>query len=114
MRNETKSLLITHHTQPGHENRYLQAQQGLFTEINCGEEYYSTNRKWPSMEELLSDKNIDDPGDTVLYKIILSSEHIPRLVKLLDREGINQAALMPHMDKVAQTILDRWSIQTRS
>ncbi|MEW8119953.1 MAG: FRG domain-containing protein [Candidatus Thiodiazotropha sp.] len=114
MRNEHKSSLITPLNQPGYLNEYLHAQQGLFTKLNCGEEYYSLNREWPALEDLLNDKYIDDPGDTVLDKIILSSEHIPRLLTLLDREGINQAALMPSMDKVAQTILDRWDIKAQS
>ncbi|MCG8084438.1 MAG: FRG domain-containing protein [Candidatus Thiodiazotropha taylori] len=109
-RDKHESKLITIHKQPGHKNKYLHAQQGLFTEINKGWEYYSTHGEWPALEDLLDDLNVFDPGGIVLRKIVLSSKHLPRLLTLLDREGINQAALMPTLDKVAQTVMDRWHI----
>ncbi|MCG7976214.1 MAG: FRG domain-containing protein [Candidatus Thiodiazotropha taylori] len=114
VRNKYQSSLIVPLNQPGHSNEYLQAQQGLFTALKCGEEYYSLNREWPALEDLLNDKYINDPGGVVLDKVVLSSEHIPRLLTLLDREGINQAALMPSKDMIAQTILDRWEINAQS
>ncbi|MBV2094490.1 MAG: FRG domain-containing protein [Candidatus Thiodiazotropha sp. (ex Codakia orbicularis)] len=100
--------LIIKHDQPGYKNQYLQAQQGSFLEIIGGEDFYSINNRWPALEDLLNSEYIHNPGEDFLFKIKLSSEHVPKLLSLLDREGINEAALMPSMDNVAQTVINRW------
>ncbi|MEW7990635.1 MAG: FRG domain-containing protein [Candidatus Thiodiazotropha sp.] len=97
------------HNQPGHKNQYLQAQQGLFFEITKAEEFYSLNGYWPALDDLLTNQHIQKPDEDIMLKITLSSEHVPILLTLLDREGINEAALLPSMDNVARTILDRWT-----
>ncbi|WP_316364428.1 FRG domain-containing protein [Candidatus Thiodiazotropha sp. CDECU1] len=97
------------HNQPSYKNNYLHAQQGLFTEIRGGEGYYSIHGKWPSLEDILDEKYIHRPESPLLIQIRLTIEQVPRLMTLLDREGINEAALMPSMDNITQTLLDRWS-----
>lgn len=102
------------HNQPGHKNQYLQTQQGLFFEVIKAEEFYSMNRHWPALDDLLTDQFIQKPDKEIMLKITLSSEYVPKLLTLLDREGVNEAALLPSMDNVAQTMLDRWTIRAQT
>lgn len=101
--------IVRPYSQPTYQNDYLRAQQGLFIEIRGGEEYYSIHGEWPSLEDILDEKYIYQPESPLLMQIRLSIEHAPNLTTLLDKEGINEAALMPSLDKITQTLLDRWS-----
>lgn len=86
-----------------HNNEYLGAQHGLFT-INIGVD----GEMYP-LEEFI--QKLDPTSFQVLpvkRKIVLPTSEANKLLQLLDREGINEANLMPSMDKVAKTVKDRW------
>lgn len=97
------------HRPPRSENIYLHSQGGLLTEITGGVSWFVTHGKgWPSMEDALAAVERDAP---VLVGHTLSAGQVPRLARLLEREGIHSAALMPTMDNVARTVLARWTTQ---
>jgi hypothetical protein len=93
---------------PRFSNRYLAAQNGLFSLINISS---TASHALPKLDAMVSewasvpDFNYHSP---VLRKIILPTSEIDHLLKLLDREGINEAYLMPSLDNAAQTIKERW------
>ena len=88
-----------------HTSEYLSAQHGLFTHV------YDNSGTRPSLESLVGSWSTapsysqDGP---VLRKLVLDAVFADDLLQLLDREGINEASLMPSLDKVAQTVKDRW------
>ena len=88
-----------------HTNEYLSAQHGLFTHI------YDNSGARPSLESLVGSwsraPSYSQDGP-VLRKLVLDAVLADDLLQLLDREGINEASLMPSLDKVAQTVKDRW------
>jgi hypothetical protein len=57
------------------------------------------------LEDVLEPIDLEEP---ILVGYTLDALHVPDLLKLLDREGVNAALLMPTMDNVAKTVLARW------
>lgn len=93
------------HKPANSENEFLHSQGGVFTELFGTERYFIKNRAWPSLEDVLGQPDINEP---ILLGYTLDAPHIPRLLELLDREGVNSAVLMPTLDNVAKTVLSRW------
>lgn len=79
-------------------NKYLHAQDGLFTTIH-GDRYYLQNRAWPSIEDL-------DAGDSSyeLIKHKLPKSMYFELLKRLENCGITIASLMPDHVHVAEHV----------
>ncbi|MDV3351440.1 FRG domain-containing protein [Leptothoe sp. LEGE 181152] len=102
---ENKQIQIDVYKVPRHSNEYLSAQQGLFTHSSDYQGYRNPLEllieSWPSAPSY-------SPDGPVLRRIVLNASQADELLKLLDREGINEASLMPSFDKVAQTVKDRW------
>lgn len=86
-------------------NQFLHSQGGVFTAIYDTERYFIANRTWPALEDVLQPLDFSEP---ILVGHTLVADHVPALLKLLDREGINAALLMPTLDNVAKTVLARW------
>ena len=59
----------------------------------------------PSVEAFVAQS---EPSQTVLRKLLLSHEHVPELVEILEREQMSRSALMPTMDNIATDIRKRW------
>jgi hypothetical protein len=96
---ETSVSLLT---VPQHENQYLGAQRGLFSMLPLRDRL-----PLRQLDNVLAmAKGLDGP---ILLKFLLRASEADSLLKLLDREGINDTSLMPSLDKVAQTIKHRWS-----
>jgi len=49
-------------------------------------------------------------NEIVLQKLTLPGDHADELLKLIDREGVNQATLMLTHDMVAATLKSRWKL----
>jgi hypothetical protein len=94
---------------PSHsENQFLHSQGGVLTELVASDhfyDYFSKNKAWPSLEIIFKRAKTDTP---VLIGHTLDEVNVPRLLTLLDREGINNAMLMPTLDNVSKTIISRW------
>jgi FRG domain len=90
---------------PRNGNEYLRAQEGLFT-------YVSWHDTIPSMDSLVKKwetYNTIKSGGPLLRKFVLPYQEVDKLLQLLDQEGINRASLMPSLDTVARTVIDRWN-----
>ena len=87
------------------ENQFLHSQGGVFTELYGTERHFLANRAWPALEDVLEPLNVIEP---LLVSHMLDAPHVPKLLQLLDREGVNAAILMPTLDNVAKTVLARW------
>ena len=88
------------------DNPYLAAQSGLFTTIGASGIYYMQHGgARPSVEAFVAQS---EPSQTVLRKLLLSHEHVPELVEILEREQMSRSALMPTMDNIATDIRKRW------
>lgn len=94
------------HRPPRGNNAFLHSQGGVFSEVLGVERHFLQHRSWPSLEHVLTGRETDTP---VLIGHTLEWEHVARLQTLLDREGIHTAALMPTLDNVARTVLERWA-----
>jgi hypothetical protein len=71
--------------------------------------YHREEKRWPDVEHVL--KRVADHNgfdDVVLQKLTLPGSQADELLKLIDREGVNQATLMPTHDMVAATLKSRW------
>jgi hypothetical protein len=86
-------------------NQFLHSQGGVFTELVVAESHFIANGDWPSLEDVLLPLDFIEP---ILVGHTLDAIHVPRLLKLLDREGVNMAVLMPTLDNVAKTVLAKW------
>ena len=42
-----------------------------------------------------------------MEKHVISSKQASEIIKILDKEGINQATLMPTLDNIAQLVMQR-------
>ena len=88
-----------------HNHDYLRAQQGLFTSMG-----HDRGDK-PALELAIQSRSLApsyNPDGAILRCIKLQIEEADKLLQLLDREGINEANLMPTLDKVAETVKSRW------
>lgn len=94
---------------PRATNHYLLSQRGIFTRFVYVPSYHREEKRWPDVEHVL--KRVADHNgfdDVVLQKLTLPSSQADELLKLIDREGVNQATLMPTHDMVAATLKSRW------
>ncbi|MFT3881296.1 MAG: FRG domain-containing protein [Gemmatales bacterium] len=87
-----------------HLFQYLHAQSGLFTWMN-GDFYFLKNAKWPSLPDLLHPVS---QGTKSLRKITLPASESENVLKLLWRERISKAHLMPTYDNVAASSMVKW------
>jgi len=108
--NVDKFKSFTVHEQPAFQNAFLHAQKGLFIQINNAENYYDENGRWPAMEDYCSEEYITEPNEPFLLKFTLERAEFSKALQILDRENINKASLMPSLDNVAVTVMERWSI----
>jgi hypothetical protein len=94
--------------QPSFTNQYLQAQQGLFTEIPI------KNNERLDMETVIDILFQELPDQSkvlalpTLRKVVLPESEADRLLLLLQREGFSRSRLMPTMDNLAADVLENW------
>jgi len=104
--NDQRKLRVVVHEPPRGNNRYLHAQGGIFTEVKNVKKFVFEHGRWPSLEDVHS-------AEAVTWRALichqLTSTEVPCLLRLLAREGMNFAALMPSLDKIAETVVARWN-----
>lgn len=93
------------HRLPRAGNPYLHSQGGVHTELFGPEQHFFKNRSWPTLEDVFA---AIQSGVAILIGHVLAAQEVPRLARLLDREGINSSVLMPSLDNVATTVMSRW------
>ncbi len=100
-------------TVPRHEFENLHAQDGLF--LYCDPRTrIMEGGNWPSLDTIIdeysaSEDVVPDFRDTPdRYKLTLGSEHSDELLRLLWKENISLAHLMPTYDNVVASIVRRW------
>lgn len=95
------------HTPSRSENLYLHSQEGVLTELLDAEKHFFEYDDWPSLEDAFEGM---DSAHPVLIGHTLDIEHVPRLLTLLEREGVNSAMLMPSLDHVSKSVMAGWKI----
>ena len=91
---------------PMRENFFLAAQSGQFTSIRAsGIDFMHRGGLRPSLETFVAEAGIKE---TVLRKITLDGSCVPELAKMLAREEISRAQLMPTHDNVAADVKKSW------
>lgn len=93
------------HRVPRAGNSYLHSQGGVHTELLGPEQHFLKHREWPALEDVFAQVRSKVP---MLVGHVLAAQEVPRLARLLDREGINSSVLMPSLDNVAKTVMLRW------
>lgn len=91
---------------PTRDNKFLQAQSGLFTTITGSGIYFMKSKGIrPSIERILSEA---DNNDIVLRHLSLDYRFLGELKTILQRENVARSSLMPTMDNIAADILHKW------
>lgn len=104
--NDFGPFKVAFHAPSRGNNKYLHSQAGVLTQVMNANAHFIEHRNWPSLEFIFSKWG---GNRLILEGHRLEAMHVKRLEILLDREGINEAALMPSLDNVAQTVISRWS-----
>gem|GEM_PF-4264788 len=88
---------------PKADNKFLKAQRGLFTFINCGNQYYKKHEKWPSLENILEEKRT-----RAIYprhgsiRLSLPVSEAGELLKLLYKLDISNLTIAPSLASAAE------------
>jgi hypothetical protein len=93
-------------TVPRSENVYLHAQDGVFTLLAAGDDYYQSELAWPSLEMLPELYQVDAAKQPI--KLTLSVTQVSELLRLLSVENISRAHLMPSFDNIALALKTKW------
>ncbi len=82
--------------------KFLTLQKGLFIEMSFFDDYYLFKGKWPTLEQYIQCHHKSSNG--ILEKIILKSEKVNDLKKILDTMGYKKHIYMPTYDNVGEYI----------
>ena len=88
-----------------HDNSFLHAQDGLFLWDTAATAAFVNSGTWPTLDQAL-DRHVNT--GSIVRKIVLPVSEVPALRRLLWRERISLAHLMPTYDNIAQSLRDRW------
>jgi hypothetical protein len=94
-------------TCPRHQFSFLHAQDGLFLWDPRADFYFFRHGQWPSLEKLFEQQC----PTTVrpLRKLTLPASEAGQLLKLLWRERVSRAHLMPTHDNITAALRSQWS-----
>ena len=81
-------------TVPRHENTNLNAQKGIFTNIVRANDFFASNRHWPSMNDYANAK-------WQIQIARLPAQQADDVLRLLFRYGITRHSLLPSLDNAA-------------
>jgi hypothetical protein len=91
---------------PMRENFFLAAQSGQFTSISAsGVDFMNRGGLRPPLEIFVAESGVED---VVLRKMVLDKHSVPELARLLEREELSRAQLMPTHDNVATNVMTKW------
>ncbi len=82
--------------------KFLTVQKGLFIEMLSFYDHYLFDGKWPTLEQYIL--NYQNSLDGILEKIVLKSERVDDLIKILDTLGYKKHIYMPTYDNVGQYV----------
>lgn len=101
---EDRPLAIRFKTCPRSRHNFLHAQHGLFTWIDGADGYFVEHGDYPSLETTL---HVQCASETrpVLRKLALEPSQVEEMERLLLRERISKAHLMPTLNNVSATVL---------
>lgn len=96
---------------PKSTNRFLHAQEGLFT-TGSFDIFYLLNGRWPLINEYM-DLIQADYLNPNMYKLTISQSLAGEILKQLSIEGIKYSTLMPNFDNVTKSIYNRlgWELK---
>lgn len=92
---------------------FLHAQDGLFLWCSDARSFFLKQGRWPTFPEIIEAK-YDGSGPKPLRKLALSVDCVDDLSRLLLRERVFRAHLMPSYDNVTTALLDRWRLESKS
>ena len=92
-------------TCPRHGFTFLHGQAGLFTWIS-GDYHFLMNNQWPSLVDVLNPHSLDHKP---IQKICLPSNEADNLLRLLSKEEVSRAHLMPSYDNIVHSLRSLWS-----
>ncbi len=122
------SRLVRVMTCPRSQHSFLHAQDGLFLWSPIGDQFHLRSGSWPCLEDLfqltLSDSGRNDlrsmlgtvpqpiaPAQTpVFIKVVLDPRCSSDLFRLLLRDRMSRAVLMPSYSDVARSLKQEWGI----
>ncbi len=84
---------------PRAKNSYLSAQKGLFTLMRGENEFFLKNQRWPSLEDLLTQR---DEWKGKIVKVTLGAEHGTEVLRLLFEQGITRESVKPSLKNAAR------------
>ncbi|MBI1259300.1 MAG: FRG domain-containing protein [Chloroflexi bacterium] len=93
-------------TVPRSENSYLHAQDGVFTLLTGGDDYFYGDSSWPRLEVL--PELYDVEAAQYPCKFTLPVGQVAELLRLLSLENVSRAHLMPSFDNVVRTLKTKW------
>ena len=104
--NNPATVTLEFKEQESYKNNFLRSQAGLFSVLKSTENYFDIHNEWPSVEAWSKQWYHKDQLH-VMEKHVISSKQASEIIKILDKEGINQATLMPTLDNIAQLVMQR-------
>lgn len=99
---------------PRFNHSYLHAQDGVFTWVIGAERYHLDEGSWPSVEVVVARNVSRLAGQGVqqpLRCLTLPTTAAQDLLRLLWKERISRAHLMPTYDNIAEAVRLRWWLQ---
>jgi len=107
-RDAVKRSRLREYRVPRHLLPFLHAQAGCFVWDPNANADFALNGKWPSQADVIAARHAGHGGPFPPrpwgYKIVLPREQAPQVAKLLWRERISRAHLMPTLDNVARAL----------
>ena len=91
---------------------FLHAQDGLFLWCSGGRSFYLKQGRWPTFPQII-EATYEGSGPTPLRKLTLSVDGVDDLSRLLLRERVSRAHLMPTYDNVTTALIDRWRLESK-
>lgn len=93
-------------------SEYMHAQQGLLIYHSAGNQYYLEHGAWPAfedaIEEMCKNTQVESPQ---LRKVLLPCSETNEVRRLLWRQGITEAHLMPSYDAVVRSLREKWDME---
>ncbi len=90
---------------PFSKNEYIKSQRGMFTYDIKANDYFLAHGKWQSIDDAIDSSWKDTSLNNKLKKLTLDVSQLKDLLKILYREEISLAHLMPTLDNVNKTLL---------
>ena len=88
-----------------YDNTFLHAQDGVFLWDTAATGEFVVSGQWPVIDSILANLHPE-----AVRRMTLPASQAPRLLRLLWRERISLAHLMPSYDHIAQSLMPYWDL----